>query len=84
MPKYMTDPVDFYISHKQNPRVYKFEVEFTSMLNGVHVANSPILYEEGDNFSVNWYMQKIGKVEFNDYMKFLHEAYKCGSLNIES
>jgi hypothetical protein len=29
-------------------------------------------------------MQRVGKVEFNRYMKYLHEAYKSDSTNIDN
>jgi hypothetical protein len=45
---------------------------------------SPILYEPGDIFELKYSMHKYGNVDFNEYMQFLHEAYKSESFNVEN
>lgn len=54
------------------------------MLNGIFIDHAPILFEKGDHLDIKYTMQRIGKVEFNNYMMFLHEAYKSDSQNIDN
>jgi hypothetical protein len=52
--------------------------------NGIPIDHSPILFEEGDNLDVKMSIQKVGNVGFNEYMQFLHEAYKVQNINIDN
>ena len=84
LPEYMKDPIDYYISHKIQPQVYKYVVGIYPVLNGQFIDHSPILFEPGDTLDIKHSIQKFGKIEFNDYMRFLHEAYKCDSINLDN
>jgi len=84
LPEYMKDPIDYYITHKINPQVYRYNVGVYPVLNGVFVDYSPILFEAGDTLDIKYTIQRSGRVSFTDYMKFLHEAYKCDTLNIDN
>jgi hypothetical protein len=54
------------------------------VLNGQFIDHSPILFEPGDTLDVKHTIQRYGRIEFNEYMKFLHEAYKCDSINLDN
>jgi hypothetical protein len=54
------------------------------LLNGVFIDHSPILFEKGDHLDIKYTMQRVGKVDFNEYMMFLHEAYKSSDTNLEN
>jgi hypothetical protein len=80
----MTDPLDYYLTHKIMPKVVLYQVGLYPVLNGVFVDHAPILFEKGDHLDIKYTMQRVGKVEFNRYMKYLHEAYKSDSTNIDN
>jgi hypothetical protein len=52
LPEYMRDPIDYYVSHKIQPQVYKYVVGVYPLLNGQFVDHSPILFEPGDSLEV--------------------------------
>ena len=54
------------------------------ILNGRFVDHSPILFEPGDHLGVKYFIQRHGRMDFNEYMKFLHEAYKCSAINLDN
>lgn len=54
------------------------------LLNGVFIDHAPILFEKGDSLDIKYTMQRCGKVEFNEYMTFLHEGYKSSAVNLEN
>lgn len=83
-PDYMKDPIDYYLSHNLQPNVTRYHMGIYPLLNGVFVDHAPVLFERGDHLDVKYTMQRIGKVDFNSYMKFLHEAYKCDALNVDN
>ena len=84
MPSYMQDPIDYYLSNKIIPNVIEYNVIISPILNGVFVDHTPILFEEGDHLEFKYLIQKSGKVGFDRYMQFLHEAYICDNLNVET
>ena len=83
-PDYMKDPIDFYLMNKIRPKVIRYSVGIYPVLNGVFIDYSPTLFETGDHLDVKYSIQRVGPMEFNDYMKFLHEAYKSEKLNLEN
>lgn len=56
--------------------MFKYTIGIHPIHNGIPIVMSPILFEEGDNLDVKMSIQRSGQVEFNEYMQFLHEAYK--------
>lgn len=84
LPQYNKDPIDFYISHGIKPQVYKYHISLLPILNGRYIDFSPILFEPGDSLDVKLIMQRHGTVDFNEYMRFLHEAYKSETINVEN
>mmetsp|Transcript_31099 Transcript_31099/g.47499 ORF Transcript_31099/g.47499 Transcript_31099/m.47499 type:complete len:411 (-) Transcript_31099:17-1249(-) len=84
MPTYMKDPIDYYVAHGLKPEVVQYKVGIHPVHNGIPVDHSPIMFEDGDNLDVQMSIQKVGHMEFNRYMKFLHEAYKVQSTNINN
>lgn len=83
-PDYMKDPIDFYLVNKIVPKVIKYQVGIYPVLNGVFIDYSPVLYEAGDHLDIRYSIQRHGPVDFNTYMRFLHEAYKSEKLNLEN
>ena len=83
-PDYMKDPIDFYLVNKIVPKVVKYQVGIYPVLNGVFIDYSPILFETGDHLDIKYVIQRVGPVEFNTYMRFLHEAYKSEKLNLDN
>jgi hypothetical protein len=59
-------------------------VTIVPYINGIHLDSTPVLYEPGDFFEIKYNVQRIGAVDFNAYMRFLHEAYKSPILNINN
>jgi hypothetical protein len=80
----MKDPIDYYLTHQIKANVTKYSMGLYPILNGVFVDQSPILFEKGDHLEVKYSIQRQGKVDFNTYMSFLHEAYKSTSQNIDN
>ena len=80
----MQDPIDYYLTHKVVPKVVRYSVGIYPILNGVFIDHAPILFEKGDHLDVKYSIQRAGPVNFNTYMKFLHEAYKSDSLNMNN
>lgn len=80
----MTDPIDYYLTHQIKPDVTQYSVGLYPVLNGVFVDHAPILFEKGDHLDIKFSVQRQGKVEFNTYMSFLHEAYKSNNANIDN
>eukprot|EP00354_Favella_ehrenbergii_P006016 CAMPEP_0170478460 /NCGR_PEP_ID=MMETSP0123-20130129/19470_1 /TAXON_ID=182087 /ORGANISM="Favella ehrenbergii, Strain Fehren 1" /LENGTH=399 /DNA_ID=CAMNT_0010750711 /DNA_START=255 /DNA_END=1453 /DNA_ORIENTATION=- len=83
-PDYMKDPVDFYLVNKIKPKVIRYQVGIYPVLNGVFIDYSPILFETGDHLDIKYTIQRQGPVDFNTYMRFLHEAYKSEKLNLDN
>jgi len=50
----MKDPIDYYISHKIQPQVFKYVVGIYPVLNGMFIDQSPILFERGDSLEVKY------------------------------
>lgn len=82
MPEYMKDPMDYYNTHNIKPVVFKYRVGILTIHNGIPLVGSPVLFEEGDNLDFKMSIQRVGQVSFNEYMQFLHEAYKCQNANV--
>lgn len=82
MPEYIKDPVDYYRKNDIQPHVIKYEVSVYPIHNSINVQQSTILFEEGDDLEIKYSIQRIGPIEFNEYMMFLHEAYKADNNNI--
>lgn len=80
----MKDPIDFYLMNKIKPRVIKYSVGVYPILNGVFIDHSPILFEKGDHLDIKYTIQRAGPVDFNSYMRFLHEAYKSEKANLDN
>ena len=84
LPEYMRDPIDYYVAHGMKPEVIRYSVKIQPIHNGIPVDKSPIMFEDGDNLDVRLAINKVGHVDFNQYMKFLHEAYKVQNVNINN
>ena len=75
--------IDYYHLTGYRPNVHKYTIYTTTMLNDV-VTVTPIQYENNDYYSVNYQLIYEGKVTFDEYMKFLHEAYMADNFNLNN
>ena len=80
-PEFMQSPIDYYLLHKVRPKVLRYCVGIYPVLNGCYIDHAPLLFEKGDHLDIKFFMQRHGPVGFNQYMQFLHEAYKTRQLN---
>jgi hypothetical protein len=77
--------VDYYHLKGYRPKVYKYSVYVNSLLNNVVSTFSPIFFENNDTLNVRYFIQYEGLVSFDQYMKFLKEAYSFNNnINVES
>jgi hypothetical protein len=83
-PDELKDIIDTYLTHQVVPNVTQYNVNIVPFINGVHLDSTPILYEPGDFFEVKYSIQRVGSVDFNTYMRYLHESYKSPMLNINN
>jgi hypothetical protein len=80
----VTEVIDYYHLKGYRPKVYKYSVHVNSLLNNVVSTFSPIFYENNDTLNVCYFIQYEGLVSFDQYMKFIKEAYNySNSINIE-
>lgn len=78
------DEIDYYTKTKKLVnKVFKYEAFVYQFVNGALQKNGNFEFHEGDVMEVRYSMNSCGKPSFNDYMNFLHEAYKAESLNID-
>ena len=84
IPEYLRDPIDYYLTHKITPKVTRYTVGLYPILNGIFVDLAPIFFEKGDNLEVKYNIQRLGEVDFNTYMMFLHEAYKQQNIGLDN
>ena len=76
--------VDFYNKNNYKPKVDKYTILVTPMINNISTSFSPILYEKYDSFNVKYKLQYDGLVGFEDYMKFIHEVKYSNEINLEN
>jgi hypothetical protein len=76
--------VDYYHLKGYRPKVYKYSVYVNSLLNNVVSTFSPIFFENNDTLNVRYFIQYEGLVSFDQYMKFVKEAYSYNNnINME-
>jgi len=68
---------------KFNHRVYKFEFYIYVYINGVLQKFPGHEISKGDQVEIKYRFEKCGQAGFQDYMNFLHEAYKMDAINID-
>lgn len=76
--------IDYYYLSQYKPVAYKYSVNVFPIVNDILHVFSPLLFEKFDNFGCRYKINFKGKVTFEEYMKFLHEAYASMSINIEN
>ncbi len=78
------DPIDYFYTTGYSPRVHKYTIEVSPILNDVY-SFSPILYEKNDSYNVSYRVIYNGKPTFADYMQFVHESHGSKeSTNLQS
>lgn len=76
--------IDYYSKSGTKPKVVRYVVGVYPIINGLKINYSPILFEKGDYFDVKYNINCYGVISFNEYMAFLHEAYKSDRMNLEN
>lgn len=76
--------IDYYYLSQYKPTVYKYSVSVFPIVNDLIHVFSPMLFEKFDNFGCRYKIIFQGKVAFEEYMKFCHEAYSSDTVNIEN
>lgn len=64
-----------YIKEIKNP-IFKYDFSFFTLLNGILVRYPEIYVGPADNIKMKWRVQKLGRIQKQQYLQFLREAYK--------
>ncbi len=64
-------------------KIYKYEMSLFTFINGIYLNNEIYDFQDDDQLSVRYRFNKLGQADFDDYMNFLHEAYKFETLNYD-
>lgn len=64
-----------HIKEFKNP-VFKYDISFFTFLNGILVRYPEIYYNTSDNIKMKWKVRKFGRIQKEEYLHFLREAYK--------
>lgn len=70
---------DFYTKvWKDRPRkVFKYDFNISVIINGIPQSlNSTYKIQRDDTIEIKYFLERAGVPDFNDYMNFLHEAFK--------
>ena len=76
------DFIDYFFLSEYRPKVHEYRMRLKISLNGITNVQSPIYYDKGDNYEVEYDLAYCGIADFESYMKFLHEANMCRRANI--
>lgn len=69
------DEHDYYMIHHPGKRVFSLRMHLFSFLNGIY-QREPLFFEPGDRLEVRYDLEMRGVMSFEEYMYFLHAAYK--------
>jgi hypothetical protein len=64
-----------HIKELKNP-VFKYDFSFYTFLNGILVRYPEVYYKPSDNIKMQWRVRKMGRIQKEEYIQFLREAYK--------
>ncbi|EGR34709.1 mitochondrial mRNA processing protein, putative [Ichthyophthirius multifiliis] len=82
--KDICDEFDYFTKvEKFENTVYKYEYQIFPFINGIQAKSNNYFLQMGDLIDVKYKFKKIGKASFNDYMNFLHDAYKFDTINLD-
>lgn len=76
--------IDYFHLSNYKPIVYKYSVNVLPVVNDLVNVISPMLFEKFDNYECRYKIIFQGRVSFEEYMKFVHEAYSSDTINIEN
>lgn len=71
----IADEHDYYMIHHPGKRVFSLRLQLFTFLNGIY-QREPIFFEPGDKLEVRYDLAMRGVMSFEEYMYFLHAAYK--------
>lgn len=64
-----------HVKELKNP-VFKYDFSFYTFLNGVLVRHPEVYCSPSDNLKMKWRVRKLGRIQREEYISFLREAYK--------
>ena len=73
------DEHDYYTIFSPGKKAYALRLHLFPFLNGIY-QREPIFYEPGDKFEVLYNLEMKGVINFEEYMYFLHNAFKLDSM----
>lgn len=76
--------IDYYYITGYRPKVHKYSIVVTPILNNVITTFSPVLYENNDSYDVKYQITYQGIPSFDEYMKFVHENSSKDTMNLEN
>jgi hypothetical protein len=77
--KYLNDEVDYYNGFYPGKSAYVFCRRIFPYINGI-LQREPVFLEHGDKLTFRQIKYNKGMMRFQDYMYFLHHAYKLESM----
>jgi hypothetical protein len=78
------DPIDFYKDPALRPKVIRYEMNIFATINGVFLNKNSVYFDKNDDHQFAYKIEKIGAVDFDEYMLFLHEIYKSSNMNLNN
>ena len=64
-----------HVGELQNP-AFKYDFSFYAFINNILVRHPSIYFTPEDNLRMKWRVKKLGRVQRDEYILFLKEAYK--------
>jgi hypothetical protein len=77
--KFIEDEVDYYNAFFPGKTAYAMSRRIFPYINGI-MQKEPVFLEKGDKFTFKQIKYNKGVMKFQDYMYFLHHAYKMDSM----
>lgn len=77
--KFIEDEVDYYNAFFPGKTAYAMSRRIFPFINGI-MQKEPVFLEKGDKFTFKQIKYNKGVMKFQDYMYFLHHAYKMDSM----
>ena len=69
------DEHDYYTIFEPGKTAYTLRLQLFPFLNGI-LQREPLFFEPGDKLEIHYSLEKKGYMPFDEYMYFLHNAYK--------
>ena len=78
------DEYDYYTKYKKfDSKVLKYSLTIFPYINGVIQSSNQFILNKDDQIEIKYIFERCGIIGFDEYMSFLHEAYKMDSINTD-